>query len=123
MNISPLPSSAQMAGQSLEALAGNPNVSNKDKVGEVARQFEAYLLRQYLGEARKTLVPSKFNPDSQSQHVYQDMITSQLADTISKTGTLGLGTLLQEQLTRQNLKLDGTAPADPLSSVSETKLK
>ena len=49
----------------LESLAGNPNVSDKEKVGEVSRQFEAVLLRQILQDIRKPVArprPSRSPP-------------------------------------------------------------
>lgn len=99
----------------LESLARSTSVSDQDKIAEVSRQFEAYLLREYLGEARKTLVDSRYNLEAGMQSVYSDMITTQLADSISKTDTVGLGGLLREQLIRQNLKAaeapPGTRPA------------
>lgn len=99
----------------LESLARSPNVSDQDKIAEVSRQFEAYLLREYLGEARKTMVESRYNLEAGMQSMYSDMITTQLADSISKADTVGLGGLLREQLIRQNLKQaeapSGTRPA------------
>ena len=109
--ISPTPS-PDIGRLSIEQLAANPNVSDRDKIGEVSRQFESYLLRQYLGEARKPITHSKFNPEGETNHVYQDMITSNLADSLSKAGSFGLGNALKEQLIRQNLATaDETTPA------------
>src|SRR5678815_349653 len=99
---SSLRSPADLAGHSFEQIARSPNVSEKDKLGEVAREFEAYLLRLYVGEARKTLVASTFNPDGGSTSIYHDMITGQLADSISRAKSLGLATGLAQQLTHQN---------------------
>ena len=70
-------------------------------MAEVARQFESYLLRQYLGEARKTLVESRFNPDAGNQRIYHDMITSELADNLSKSGAIGLAAALKGQLSHE----------------------
>ena len=38
----------------MEKLAGNTNLSQEEKIGEVSRQFEAVLLRQILQTAQKT---------------------------------------------------------------------
>ena len=106
-----LPSAPDVSRMSIEQLAGNPDVSDKDKIGEVARQFESFLLRQYLGEARKPMFHSKANLDGESGRVYQDMITSNLADSLSKAGSFGLGNALKEQLIRQNLtSAEATTP-------------
>ena len=79
-------------------LAGNPNISNDDKVREACRQFEAILLRQILGEARKTVITSSDKPDSNETDIYNDMINNQMADSISQSGTFGLAKSLENQL-------------------------
>jgi flagellar protein FlgJ len=90
-------------GLPIEQLAGNKLLSEKQKLQEASRQFEAVMLRQILGQGRKTVFRSKFNQESMTSGIYQDMITSQLADGISRSGGLGLARSLETQLTRQTL--------------------
>ncbi len=85
----------------LERLAANTSLTREEKVGELARQFEAVLLRQILNEAQKTVIHSNLNPESTASSVYQDMIANQLAENISRSGTFGLARSLQQQLTQQ----------------------
>jgi flagellar protein FlgJ len=85
----------------LDHLAGNPEVSEADKVAEVSRQFEAVLLRQILASAQKTIFASNMNPESVTTGVYRDMITDQLADSISDSGAFGLARSLEKQLSHQ----------------------
>jgi len=85
----------------LESLAGNPNISDDDKVAEVSRQFEAVLLRQILQQARKPGVAA--SSPSLSSDVYSDMINQQLAQSISRSGAFGLAKSLQGQLAHQVL--------------------
>lgn len=82
----------------IERLAGNPHVSETEKIAEVSRQFEAVLLRQILGEAQKKVFASTTNPDSVASGVYRDMVTDQLAENISRSGALGLADSLNQQL-------------------------
>jgi Rod binding domain-containing protein len=93
----------------IEKLAANQSLSEADKVAEVGRQFEAILLRQILSEAYKNTFTSTLSPPSAAKDIYQDMITSQLADSISKSGKFGLARSFQKQLTRQI----GVAPSPP----------
>jgi Rod binding domain-containing protein len=60
----------------------------------VARQFEAILLRQILQSTQKTVIPSKFSDNSTAASIYHDLVTHQLADSISKSGTVGLAKTL-----------------------------
>lgn len=87
----------------VEQLAGNKALSEKEKLEEASRQFEAVMLRQILGQGRKTVFHSKFNAESMTSGIYQDMVTSQLADGISRSGGLGLARSLETQLVGQTL--------------------
>ncbi|MBL9137176.1 MAG: rod-binding protein [Verrucomicrobiales bacterium] len=98
----------------LDQLQRNPRLSEREKVEEAARQFEAVLLRQILTEARKTIIKSDDGSESSSTEIYQDMINQQLADAISQSGSFGLAQSLEGQLTRQTLQ-----PAEP--SISDPR--
>ena len=104
----------------LDQLARNPNLSEKQKVGEVSRQFEALLLRQILKDAQKTVIPSRYGADSSVNGIYQDLSTAQLADSISKSGGFGLARNLEKQLSRQLLTKNS---APPISLGEKSKLK
>ena len=119
MEISPLQRHVQAADLPLDKLAANSNLSQADKVGEVSRQFEAILLRQILSEAQKPVFKSKMNPDTASSGIYRDMITTQLADSISRSKALGLADTLSRQLTKQ-LKLGGEAKPAAADSSAPT---
>jgi len=101
METTPIQNRASVADLPLEKLAGNSNVSEQEKVGELSRQFEAVLLREILSEAQKTQFPSKYHKDSFSSSIYQDMVTNQLAESMSKSGDVGLGSQLARQIARQ----------------------
>ena len=103
MNISSVQPAIKPVDVPLEKLEGS-HLTEAQKVGEVARQFEAVLLRQILAAARKNLIKSEINPESNQSGIYTDMVNNQLADDISRTGTFGLARSLKTQLTRQVLK-------------------
>jgi len=107
MNISALPSQVRAADLPFEKLANNPQVSDQEKVGEASRQFEAVLLRQILTDATKTIFKSTADSDASSNSIYQDMITNNLADQISRSGGFGLSRVLTRQL-QHELKTDST---------------
>lgn len=111
MDISALQSRINPADVPLEKLAANPNVSDKDKVAEACRQFEAVLLRQILSATRKTVIASSETPDSNTTGIYNDMVNNQLADKISQSGEFGLAKSLQAQLVHQVLPGEDAARA------------
>src|SRR5436190_16032673 len=85
----------------LEELAANKNLPEDQKIQEVSRQFEAIILRQILSQGRKTMFHSKMTEESSTSGIYQDMVTGQLADAISRNGSFGLARSLQVQLSHQ----------------------
>jgi Rod binding domain-containing protein len=101
MNVSPLERPVRAVDVPLESLAGNPQVSERQKIAEVSRQFEALVTRQILQQALKPVIVSKYTSSSTVNGIYQDMTTSQLADRISRAGGFGLADSLTSQLTRQ----------------------
>ena len=64
--------------------------------GEVARQFEAILVRQMLSESMKAML--EHGKDGQ---VYGYYISEAMADGITKGGGLGLRSILESQLRQQ----------------------
>lgn len=66
------------------------------KLAEASRQFESILLRQFLGESMKPLLEG--GPSGQ---VYGYLLTDTLADSLSKGGGLGLSSVLQAQLGKE----------------------
>lgn len=103
MNINALSAGPKAAEPPLEKLAENKALSEEQKVAELSRQFEGVLLRQILGQGRKTVFHSKMQDESTTSGIYQDMVTAQLAEGISKGGSFGLAKSLQTQLSRQVL--------------------
>jgi flagellar protein FlgJ len=84
-----------------ERLAGHSQLTQEQKVAEAARQFEAVLLRQILESTQKTVSPSSLSNDSTASTIYRDMVTNQLADSISRSGALGLAKTLEADFMKQ----------------------
>lgn len=117
MNVSPLQRAVHTADLPLDRLVANPNIPEADKVKELARQFEAVLLRQILQQARQPVFRSDLESDSTARSIYDDLINHQLAEAISRSGSFGLAKALQAQLTRQVLPTSAEGqiqgPAEP----------
>jgi Rod binding domain-containing protein len=118
MDIAPVQNRLDTVDIPPEQLAGNTQLTEAQKIGEVARQFEAILLRQILRETQTTVFTGSLTDDSTTAGIYQDMVTQQLADSISKSGSFGLAQALQSQLTRQLLPVAsaGDGEAAPVST-------
>ena len=103
MNVSALTPNLKASDVPLNDLAANKHISEKDKVAEVSRQFEAVLLRQILQQSRKSCVTPASSSDASTSGIYDDMINNQLADSISRSGSFGLARSLQGELAHQVL--------------------
>ena len=101
-HISPLASHVNAADLPPERLAGNSTLTEEQKIHEASRQFEAILLRQVLAESQKPVITSKYTDNSTSAGIYRDMVTNQMAESISKSGALGLAQTFEHQLTHQS---------------------
>ena len=100
MDINPLQRRVDASNIAPERLAGNPNLTQAQKIGEASRQFESVLLKQILSDSQKTVIPSEFSDDSTASGIYHDLISQALADSISKSGTFGLAQTFAQQLNR-----------------------
>lgn len=101
VQINPLQRHPQAAQLPLEKLASNPQLSEAEKVAEVSTQFEAVLLRQIFSEAQKPVFKSKYASQSVASGIYRDLITDQLADKVSRSGSFGVAKALTQELQRQ----------------------
>lgn len=88
-------------------MASNASLSEREKVAAASRAFEAVLLRHILSEAQKPMFKSSVaGGGGLMAEVYRDLITNQMAESISSGGSLGLATSLEAQLQRQLKTVD-----------------
>jgi flagellar protein FlgJ len=113
MNVNLLPKAVNASDIAPERLAGNTALSEQQKIAEASRQFEAILLRQILDSSQKSVIASKFTDNSTASGIYRDMITAQLADSISKSGTFGFAKTFEQQLTRADLGVGAGTSSSP----------
>lgn len=94
----------------LEKLEQNPAVTDADKALAVGQQFEAVMLRQILNDATKNLFSSSAEGASSTNSIYQDMVTNNLAESMSRAGGLGLATVLAKQLQHESKTVPASTP-------------
>jgi Rod binding domain-containing protein len=104
MNISSIQPKINAEHLDLESLVGNKALTEQQKINEVSRQFEAILVRQFLSEAQKSTIKTAFTDNSTASGIYQDMITNQLADSLTQGHGIGLAESFQKQLTPHTAK-------------------
>lgn len=99
MNISAIQPKISTEHLDIESLAGNKALTEPQKIAEASRQFEAILVRQFLSESQKSVIKSSFTDNSTAAGIYQDMITNQLADSLTQGKGIGIAESFQKQLT------------------------
>jgi len=99
----PEPTVAPAARPVARPVPGSEDAAAADRK-KVSQQFEAILVRQLLG---KTMTKMLGSGDSTANSVYGDMLTDTLATQLTAGQGLGLGRMLEKQLTPRA----GLAPA------------
>ena len=94
-----------------ELLASRGSGDSPERVAEMSRGFEAILVRQILESAQKPLLDKSPQANSSSAGIYRDLISNQLAESISQSGCLGLGATIQKQLEKANPSANQAEPS------------
>ena len=82
-----------------------PDAKVKDgeaKLREATNEFEAIFIQQMLKTMRKTSLESEFIKKSEGEKIFRSMLDEQYAILSAKSGSLGLGEMIFQQL-RSNL--------------------
>ena len=82
-----------------EARAKNNDV----RLLEASNEFEAIFIQQMLKTMRKTSLESGFIKKSEGEKIFRSMLDEQYAILSAKSGRLGLGEMIYQQL-KSNLK-------------------
>ena len=80
-------------------------ISKTDDEGlrKASNEFEAIFLQQMLKTMRKTSLESDFIKKSEGEKIFRSMLDEQYAILSAKSGRLGLGEMIYQQL-KSNLK-------------------
>jgi flagellar protein FlgJ len=74
--------------------------TDRERLAQAARQFEAIFVRQMLAAARKTEFASELSGGG-AMDTFRTMQDENFADIAAQTGTLGLASQIEAQLSRQ----------------------
>ena len=100
----PLPlSSLKLSMDQSRDLPVTKGKDDKAKLREAANEFEAIFIQQMLKTMRKTSLESDFIKKSEGEKIFRSMLDEQYAILSAKSGRLGLGEMIFQQL-RSNLK-------------------
>ncbi len=95
----PLPLSAlTLQANSLKKLPETKGVSDDTRLREAANDFEAIFIQQMLKTMRKTTFESDLLPKSEGEKIFQSLLDEQYALLSAKSGSLGLGEMIYQQL-------------------------
>ena len=78
-------------------------VSNDAKLRETASEFEAIFIQQMLKTMRETSFESDLLPKSEGEKIFRSLLDEQYANLSAKSGSLGLGEMIFQQL-KSNLE-------------------
>jgi Rod binding domain-containing protein len=113
-NQSPAHSHSGMLGiaDDITRVANHSELSEEEKLGKVASEFEVMLVKQVLKSAQQPMTDegSTFFPTKGPNSIYGDMMVDVMAQSIGKAGQLGLAALFQQQLAVKPLDSSTSGP-------------
>lgn len=72
---------------------------DKEKLKEVCKEFEGFLLQMMYKQMKRTVPESELLPASSGREIFQDMLDEELIDNATQRG-IGLSDVLYKQLSR-----------------------
>ena len=87
----------------LKELPGTKVKTDDSRLREASNEFEAIFIQQMLKTMRKTSLESDFIKKSEGEKLFRSMLDEQYAIISSRSGRLGLGEIIYQQL-KSNLK-------------------
>jgi len=104
----------------LDRIADDASMSEQEKVAELAKEFEAMLVKQVLKGMQKTAGGSGLFPTKGPASIYGDMMMNSLSQSISDSRQLGFARLFENQLTNKDaIRQEPSAPSDPATVKSK----
>lgn len=78
------------------------SAEQREKLQEVAQQFEAVFINQMVGAMRKSVQNGGLIPESQGEKVYKSMLDNEYAAKMAESRQFGLSDLIYEHLLRSS---------------------
>ena len=95
----PLPLSAlTLSADRFKASPEIKGVSDDAKLRETASEFEVIFIQQMLKTMRESSFESDLLPKSEGEKMFQSLLDEQYANLSSKSGSMGLGEMIYQQL-------------------------
>ena len=91
-------SALTLQANQLKKLPETKGVTDDAKLREAANDFEAIFIQQMLKTMRKTSFESDLLPKSEGEKVFQSLLDEKYAQISAKSGSLGLGEMIYQQL-------------------------
>jgi flagellar protein FlgJ len=91
-------SALTLQANQLKKLPETKGVTDDAKLREAANDFESIFIQQMLKTMRKTSFESDLLPKSEGEKVFQSLLDEQYAQISAKSGSLGLGEMIYQQL-------------------------
>jgi flagellar protein FlgJ len=97
---------AGIGGASALALAGDNTMKSKDKVANLAREFESIFMNQMLKAMRQTVPKNKLINGGHAEDIYSSMLDEEFSRRMAYTQQGGISQALASQL---NMVMDKQA--------------
>lgn len=102
---------AGIGGSSALALAGDKTMKSKDKVANLAREFESVFMNQMLKAMRQTIPKNDLINGGHAEEIYSSLLDEEFSRQMAYTQQGGLSQSLANQLNMAIDKQSGKAEA------------
>ena len=99
--------------QMMMAMGNNPNISDEAKIKEVGIQFESIMVKEMLNQSLGPIFKNQMK-NVPGGNIYQGMIIDNLADTIARSGQMGIAKVFERELLRLNHSKVGNSPKEDI---------
>lgn len=79
---------------------GKRKTASQKSLMDAAEQFEAIFLYQLMSEMRRTVPDSDLLGDRKAEKIFQSMLDQEMANHSAKSQSVGLATMIYEQMSR-----------------------
>jgi Rod binding domain-containing protein len=98
----------------------NRQGASANKIHQTGVQFEAILVRQFLGDALKPSIKGSLDEDDQTADTYRYFINDILSQSLASRGVFGIGKQIEAQLTSREAAMGYAKTTDEKTEVKAT---
>lgn len=112
-----------MDPNAMREVMSHQGATQREKIQQAGVQFEAIMLRQFLGDALKPSIKGSLDEEGSGNDTYRYFITDTLAQSLARQGVFGIGQQITQQLVQRTQNTAETSPTQPSTTGTAGAIK